>query len=161
MASESLEAELADEVAAFIAASEADSADTQERLISLGQRLEWLAYEALRQHEGWSRYWWVDGLDCESALVAAPSTVAIRGVLIWVDGDNWWIDPVRLVLRLASTLPQIDSYEIAFGDAVTGVGQIPYGDHPPQEWGAVTSWLITVRGRGYPGLHQTGTDGES
>jgi hypothetical protein len=93
----------------------------------------------------------------------------VRGRLIWAEGDQGVfglgsfdealgkfhapgcrIDPVLVTLDLAATLPQIASYEVAFGDAEKGIGQLTWTESSALEWSDLKAWLITVRGSGYP-----------
>ena len=114
----------------------------------------WFAYTALSNDEGWLDGWWADGFDADAGTAPSERRLVVRGRLTWVDGvyelGGWWVDPVLVTLDLSATLTQIDSYEVSFGDAKTGVRKVPLRRDSPTHWSDLQQWLITVRGSGYP-----------
>lgn len=144
-----LETELADKLGVAIAAGGGEPMVALDGEISLATRLESFLASALERHPDWSRYWWVDDLDCV-LRVPGPRAVEVQGILTWVDGDGWFIDPVLGFVQLADTLRQIESYEVRFGDAAMGIGRVAFDTSPPPSWKQITDWLIVVAGERYP-----------
>jgi hypothetical protein len=117
--------------------------------ITLASRLEWFVAAALAEHNDWSRYWWVDGFFC-SLRVLDTVTVEAAGTLLWVDGAGTYRDPAWARIRLSKTLPQLEEYEVRFGDRSVGMRSVSYTQEPPMDWPEVMAWELTIRGAGYP-----------
>jgi hypothetical protein len=170
-----LEGDLAKHAETCIAAVESwserfpPSQVTLEPLGELASALEYFAGRALLHDERWGEDWWADGFWVDAASAPAKRKLVVHGRLIWAEGDQGVfglgsfdealgkfhapgcrIDPVLVTLDLAATLPQIASYEVAFGDAEKGIGQLRWTESSALEWSDLKAWLITVRGSGYP-----------
>ena len=71
-------------------------------------------------------------------------------MLTWVDGE-YFVDPVYVRIRLAETLPQLEEFEVCFGDASAGIGKVGFDQKPPTTWNDLAKWQLRVAGAGYPG----------
>ncbi|MFK3984704.1 hypothetical protein ACI2K4_30565 [Micromonospora sp. NPDC050397] len=140
-----LRAELAIGVRAYLAMTERDRAAGRERLQRICAQLEWFLNSLLRDHPGWTRHRYVDGLLPGSAAVTSPVEVEIRAMMIWGKGRSQWVEPFLARIRVAEATDRIDSYEFSFGDAARGLGQVPFRPRrrrpadPPR-------WSLTLTG---------------
>lgn len=89
--------------------------------------------------------WWTDGIDFDAVSAPSERKLVVRGRLWSLAEQSTWMDPVMVTLELAATLPQIESYEVAFRDAETR-----YPVESGFTWSDFKGWLVTVQGSEYP-----------
>ncbi|WP_329109938.1 hypothetical protein OG792_13900 [Micromonospora sp. NBC_01699] len=121
-----LRAELAVGVRAYLSMIDRNSAVGQERLQRVCAQLEWFLNGLLRDHPGWTRHRYVDGLLPESVTVTPPLGIQVRAMMIWGKGRSQWAEPFLGALGVAATADRIESYTLRFGDAEQGLGQVPF-----------------------------------
>ncbi len=81
----------------------------------------------------------------EAVRVVSVVEVSLRGYAIWAIGRGpAWIEPFFGIVRISETGDSIAGYELHFGDAVRGLGKVPYGRHMRWvAWFFPTEWLMT------------------
>ncbi|MFI6763865.1 hypothetical protein ACIBF5_32570 [Micromonospora sp. NPDC050417] len=138
-----LRAELAVGVRAYLGMTDRDSAAGQERVQRVCAQLEWFLNGLLREHPGWTRHRYVDGLLPDTVTVTSPVALEIRAMMIWGKGRSQWIEPFLGALRVAATADKIESYEFSFGDAGQGLGRTQF--RPRRRRPAdPAQWLFTL-----------------
>ena len=100
----------------------------------------------LETDERWNRYWWVDDALPMSArhpvLLKNPSgyELQVQGLMIWGQKGTSkdWVEPSLMAL---SEVVEVFKYQIHYGDAVQGLGKVPYGHQSkktarllPEQW---------------------------
>lgn len=138
-----LAAELAVGVRAYLTMTDRGSTAGQERLQRICAQLEWFLNGLLRDHPGWTRHRYVDGLLPDSVTVTSPLTVQIRALMIWGKGRNQWVEPFLGTVRVAAAADRVDSYEFSFGDAAQGLGRVPFRPHRRRP-ADPARWLFTL-----------------
>ena len=111
----------------------------------LAETVAWLTGLLLKTEEGWSRYWWVDGLLEDSIETTSRDSVDISGNLIWDGERNQWLEPFRGSVRLQPSTNALSSFEFHVGNAATGLQTRAYGTQLRREV-TVTAWVFTLRG---------------
>ncbi|WP_326558747.1 hypothetical protein [Micromonospora sp. NBC_01796] len=138
-----LRTELAVGVRAYLAMTDHGSPAGHERLQRICAQLEWFLNGLLRDHPGWTRHRYVDGLLPESVVVTSPLGLEIRAMMIWGKGRSQWVEPFLGALGVSPTVDRIESYEFRFGDAGQGLGKVPFRPrrHRPAD---PARWLFTL-----------------
>ena len=148
---DNLESKLAGFVRAYIQTpGDCDWSERQEALRWVCAGLERLLGGMLQQHEESQRFCWVDGILpgdilSEPVKVLSPVELTLHGLAIWgenVDGP-FWIEPFFASLRISDSNETIISYDLGFGDAIRGLGTVPYGKHLRRaDWFFPTEWVF-------------------
>ena len=122
-----------------------DEVGRRERARVLAETVAWLTGLLLKGEEGWSRYWWVDGLLEDSIEVTSRDSVDISGNLIWDGERNQWLEPFQGSVRINPSTDALSAFEFHLGNAATGLQTRAHGTHLRREV-PVTDWLFTLRG---------------
>jgi hypothetical protein len=138
---EDLERRLADAATAYIAATEERSRPEAAR--HLCAVLEFVSDARLKTEESWSQHAWVDGVLSDSIESIEPRSLLVRGKLIWVDGNEWWLEPFEATLDLGTDRQRL-MYELRIGDSERGLRAVPYGSFQRREV-VVTEWVFRLR----------------
>ena len=138
-----VKAKLANFVQWFIRSSESGAdADREEALRWTCAALARLLGNLLEGSEGWSRWYWVDDIIPTSETIGTQNELHVEGLAIWGEsgGTAEWVEPLSAWVQVREGGEDV-GYEMKFGDAETGLGQIPYGKHRshvkpgcPDEW---------------------------
>ena len=73
-----------------------------------------------------------------------PSTVDLRGVMIWGDGvRGQWIEPFAATVTVSESWDDIVSLKLQAGDAETGLKHVPHGERRPAQWSDHLQWMFT------------------
>jgi hypothetical protein len=128
------------ELAAFLGNDDADACGSVAT--SVAALIELL----LSDHEQWTRFRWIDGLAVDRVDRSGPLGVEIRGVIQWVDGRNWFIDPCFVVVELTQARDGLARFEASVGDAATGLGTVPFERKGPRSWEHLSEWAIVLTG---------------
>ena len=140
-----LRTELAVGVRAYLAMTNPGSAVGQERLQRICAQLEWFLNGLLREHPGWTRHRYVDGLLPDSVAVTSPVGLDVRAMMIWGKGRSQWVEPFLGAIRVATGADRVESYEFSFGDADQGLGRVPFRPHRRRP-ADPARWLFTLTG---------------
>lgn len=126
-----------------------DGEEQQEALRWTCSCLARLLGELLEGQDGWSRWYWVDDIIPTAERVLPGDELQVEGMAIWGESGptHQWVEPFSASVQIGENSDSILQYEISFGDAETGLGQIPYGKHRshirpsrPGEWMFVFRW---------------------
>jgi hypothetical protein len=130
-----------------------DGEEQQEALRWICSALARLLGELLEGKDGWSRWYWVDDIVPTAERVLPGDELHVEGMATWGESGptDQWVEPFSASVQIGENCDSILRYEIKFGDAGTGLGQIPYGKHRshikpgcPDEWMFVLRWPTTV-----------------
>lgn len=143
----SLETVLFDSTRSYVCVRESGTDDQQaEGLRDICSAMARLLGRLLETDERWNRYWWVDDVLPMSArhpvLLKNPSgyELQVQGLMIWGQKGTSkdWVEPCLLAL---SEVAEVFKYQIHCGDAVQGLGKVPYGHQSkktaqllPEQW---------------------------
>src|SRR5258706_13448909 len=92
-----------------------------------------------------------DGGDCSERqealrwVCAFPCRVDCARLAIWgkTARGPFWIEPFLASVRVSESSDTIVNYDLGFGDAVRGLGTVPYGKHLRRaDWFFPTEWLF-------------------
>ncbi len=97
---------------------------------------------------------WVDGFFIERLYVCAPDEIHLRGLFVWVQGqDLWWLDPGTITVRLLPGTEVVARYDLRFGDATTGLAKRPYARRRAPHSIMPSNWLFEFDGPRQSGLN--------
>lgn len=104
----------------------------------------------LQGDELWGTHRWVDGITLsEPATLAKPGHIELGGLLVFGDtgkySKEWW-EPFYGSVQISETSDEIVSYELMFGDAARGLGNVEYNEHPRGwNWSRPEKWIFVFK----------------
>jgi hypothetical protein len=129
----SLERMLFDSMRSYVRVRESGTDGEQaEVLRDICSTMAELLGRLLEADERWNRFWWVDGVLLTSArhptLTKNPAgyELKLQGLMIWGQRgtSKEWVEPCSFALSEAAGALR---YQINCGDALQGLGKVPYG----------------------------------
>ena len=118
-----------------------------ELMVKIASIMVGITGRLLEGNESWGPHRSVDAIapSCPAEMIA-PGHIVVDGLLIFFDrskGRGEWWEPFYGSVRIAEVGDEILNYELKFGDAAWGLGNVGYGEHPRGwNWSRPEKWIF-------------------